>query len=132
MNFDVEKMLNEGLNNDEIWQKFTDELKNAQDRLEKKKKAEEEKKKKEAITERKRTAAVSALKDYFHDVGYDNVYIALDKNGIKVKLSGKEKIEKVDKTLKKTMDKIEVDYPSCVELLKTLEKMEKNFDIFDF
>lgn len=131
VNFDVEKMLSEGLNKDEIWKKFDAEIKKAQDRLDQKAKAEEEKKKKEAITERKRTAAFSALKDYFHDVGYDNAYIALDKNGIKVKLSGKEKI---GETLKKTMDKIEIDYPSSAELLAAFKKMEKNFgtlDIFD-
>lgn len=122
-NFDVEKMLSEGLNKDEIWKKFDAEIKNAQDRLDQKAKAEEDKKKKEAITEKKRTIAVSALKAYFNDVGYDNVYIALDKNGIKVKLSGKEKA-----------DKIEVNYPSYTELLAALKKMEKNFgtlDIFD-
>lgn len=130
-NFDVEKMLSEGLNKDEIWKKFDTEIKNAQDRLDQKAKAEEDKKKKEAITENKRITAITALKEYFRDVGYDYTCVALDKNGIKVKLSGKEK---ADESLKKITDKIEVNYPSCAELLKTLEKMEKNFgtlDIFD-
>lgn len=130
-NFDVEKMLSEGLNKDEIWKKFDAEIKKAQDRLDQKAKAEEDKKKKEAMTENKRRVAVSALKAYFHDVGYDNVYIALDKNGIKVKLSSKEK---ADESLKKMTDKIEVDYPSSAELLAAFKKMEKNFgtlDIFD-
>ena len=131
-NFDVEKMLSEGLNKDEIWQKFTAEMKNAQDRLEQKAKAEEDKKKKEAMTERKRTAAISALKDYFHDVGYDNAYIALDKNGIKVKLSGKDSAETAGEALKEIADRMKKyreyeknnDYPSAAELLRA-------FDIFD-
>ena len=135
-NFDVEKMLSEGLNKDEIWQKFTAEMKNAQDRLEQKAKAEEDKKKKEAMTEKKRIDAIAALKDYFHDVGYDNAYIALDKNGIKVKLSGKEKVEYSAETageaLKEIIDRMKKyreyeksnDYPSAAELLRA-------FGIFD-
>ena len=131
-NFDVEKMLSEGLNKDEIWKKFDAEIKNAQDRLEQKAKAEEDKKKKEAMTERKRTAAIAALKDYFHDVGYDNAYIALDKNGIKVKLSGKDSTETAGEALKEIADRMKKykeyeknnDYPSAAELLRA-------FGIFD-
>lgn len=131
-NFDVEKMLSEGLNKDEIWQKFTAEMKNAQDRLEQKAKAEEDKKKKEAMTERKRTDAIAALKDYFHDVGYDNAYITLDKNGIKVKLSGKDSAETTGEALKEIADRMKKykeyeknnDYPSAAELLRA-------FGIFD-
>ena len=141
-NFDVEKMLSEGLNKDEIWKKFDAEIKNAQDRLDQKAKAEEDKKKKEAITEKKRTIAVSALKAYFNDVGYDNVYIALDKNGIKVKLSGKEKVEETGEALKEITDRMKKyreyeksnDYPSAAELLKAFGKMKEDFgtlDIFD-
>ena len=141
-NFDVEKMLSEGLNKDEIWKKFDAEIKNAQDRLDQKAKAEEDKKKKEAITENKRRVAVSALKAYFHDVGYDNVYIALDKNGIKVKLSGKEKVEETGEALKEITDRMKKyreyeksnDYPSAAELLKAFGKMKEDFgtlDIFD-
>ena len=141
-NFDVEKMLSEGLNKDEIWKKFDAEIKSAQDRLDQKAKAEEDKKKKEAITENKRTVAVSALKAYFHDVGYDNVYIALDKNGIKVKLSGKEKVEETGEALKEITDRMKKyreyeksnDYPSAAELLKAFGKMKEDFgtlDIFD-
>lgn len=143
-NFDVEKMLSEGLNKDEIWKKFEAEVKNAQDRLDQKAKAEEDKKKKEAMTERKRTAAVSALKAYFHDVGYDNAYIALDKNGIKVKLSGKEKVEypaeETGEALKEITDKMKKyreyeksnDYPSVAEALKTFVKMRENSGNLDF
>lgn len=141
-NFDVEKMLNEGLNKDEIWKKFDAEIKNAQDRLDQKAKAEEDKKKKEAITEKKRTIAVSALEAYFHDVGYDNVYIALDKNGIKVKLSGKEKVEETGEALKEITDRMKKyreyeksnNYPSAAEVLKVFGKMKEDFgtlDIFD-
>lgn len=141
-NFDVEKMLSEGLNKDEIWKKFDAEIKSAQDRLDQKAKAEEDKKKKEAITENKRTIAVSALKAYFNDVGYDNVYIALDKNGIKVKLSGKEKVEETGEALKEITDSMKKyreyeksnDYPSAAELLKAFGKMKEDFgtlDIFD-
>ena len=141
-NFDVEKMLSEGLNKDEIWKKFDAEVKNAQDRLDQKAKAEEDKKKKEAITENKRRVAVSALKAYFNDVGYDNVYIALDKNGIKVKLSGKEKVEETGEALKEITDRMKKyreyeksnDYPSAAELLKAFGKMKEDFgtlDIFD-
>lgn len=145
-NFDVEKMLSEGLNKDEIWKKFDAEIKNAQDRLDQKAKAEEDKKKKEAMTENKRRVAVSALKAYFHDVGYDNADIALDKNGIKVKLSGKEKaeypVEETGEALKEITDRMKKyreyeksnDYPSSAELLAAFKKMEKNFgtlDIFD-
>lgn len=143
-NFDVEKMLSEGLNKDEIWKKFEAEVKNAQDRLDQKAKAEEDKKKKEAMTERKRTAAVSALKEYFRDVGYDNAYIALNKNGIKVKLSGKEKVEypaeETGKALKEITDRMKKyreyeksnDYPSVAEALKAFVKMRENSDNLDF
>lgn len=141
-NFDVEKMLSEGLNKDEIWKKFDAEIKNAQDRLDQKAKAEEDKKKKEAITENKRRVAVSALEAYFNDVGYDNVYIALDKNGIKVKLSGKEKVEETGEALKEITDRMKKyreyeksnDYPSAAELLRAFGKMKEDFgtlDIFD-
>lgn len=141
-NFDVEKMLSEGLNKDEIWKKFDAEIKNAQDRLDQKAKAEEDKKKKEAMTENKRRVAVSALKAYFNDVGYDNADIALDKNGIKVKLSGKEKVEYSGEALKEITDRMKKyreyeksnDYPSAAELLKAFEKMKEDFgalDIFD-
>lgn len=141
-NFDVEKMLSEGLNKDEIWKKFDAEIKNAQDRLDQKAKAEEDKKKKEAITENKRRVAVSALKAYFHDVGYDNADIALDKNGIKVRLSGKEKVEETGEALKEITDRMKKyreyeknnDYPFATELLRAFEKMKEDFgalDIFD-
>lgn len=131
-NFDVEKMLSEGLNKDEIWKKFDAEIKNAQNRLDQKAKAEEDKKKKEAITENKRTDAIAALKDYFHDVGYDNAYITLDKNGIKVKLSGKDSAETTGEALKEIADRMKKykeyeknnDCPSAAELLKA-------FGIFD-
>lgn len=139
-NFDVEKMLNEGLNKDEIWKKFDAEIKNAQDRLDQKAKAEEDKKKKEAITEKKHTIAVSALEAYFHDVGYDNVYIALDKNGIKVKLSGKEKVEETGEALKEITDGMKKyreyeksnNYPSAAEVLKVFGKMKEDFGTLDF
>lgn len=141
-NFDVEKMLSEGLNKDEIWKKFDAEIKNAQDRLDQKAKAEEDKKKKEAMTENKRRVAVSALKAYFHDVGYDDVHIALDKNGIKVKLNGKEKVEYSGEALKEITDRMKKyreyeksnDYPSVAELLKAFGKMKEDFgalNIFD-
>lgn len=139
-NFDVEKMLSEGLNKDEIWKRFDAEIKNAQDRLDQKANAEEDKKKKEAMTEKKRTAAVSALEAYFHDVGYDNVYIALDKNGIKVKLSGKEKVEETGEALKEITDRMKKykeyeksnDYPSVAEALKAFVKMRENSGNLDF
>lgn len=106
VNFDFEKMLSEGLNKDEIWKKFEAEIKNAQDRLDQKAKAEEDKKKKEAITENKRITAITALKEYFRDVGYDYTYVTLDKNGIKVRLSGKEKAEETGKALKEITDRM--------------------------
>ena len=93
--FDVEKMLSEGLSKDEILAQIDQEFKNAQDRLAQKAKAEEDRKKKEAITENKRITAITALKDYFRDVGYDDVCVILDKNGIRIKLSGKEDAESV-------------------------------------
>lgn len=138
-NFDVEKMLNEGLNKDEIWKKFDAEIKNAQNRLDQKAKAEEDKKKKEAMTEKKRTIAVSALKAYFHDVGYDDVYIALDKSGIKVKLGGKGKVEYSGEALKEITDRMKKyreyeksnDYPSVAELLRAFGKMKEDFGAFD-
>lgn len=139
-NFDVEKMLSEGLNKDEIWKKFDAEIKNAQDRLDQKAKAEEDKKKKEAITENKRRVAVSALKAYFNDVGYDNAYIALNKNGIKVKLSGKEKVEETGEALKEITDSMKKyreyeksnNYPSAAEVLKAFGKMKEDFGNLDF
>lgn len=130
-NFDVEKMLSEGLNKDEIWKKFDAEIKNAQDRLDQKAKAEEDKKKKEAITENKRRVAVSALKEYFRDVGYDDVWISLDKNGIKIRLKDEEEIEKsssekVDEALKKIREKYKkYNYPSAAQLIEA-------FGDFDF
>ena len=141
-NFDVEKMLSEGLNKDEIWKKFDAEIKNAQDRLDQKAKAEEDRKKKEAITENKRITAITALKEYFRDVGYDYTCVALDKNGIKVKLSGKEKVEETGGALKEITDRMKKyreyeksnDYPSAAELLKAFGKMKEDFgtlDIFD-
>lgn len=140
MNFDVEKMLNEGLNKDEIWKKFDAEIKNAQDRLDQKAKAEEDKKKKEAITENKRITAITALKEYFRDVGYDYTYVALDKNGIKVKLNGKEKVEETGEALKEITDRMKKyreyeksnDYPSAAELLKAFGKMKEDFGNLDF
>lgn len=143
-NFDVEKMLSEGLNKDEIWKKFDAEIKKAQDRLDQKANAEEDKKKKEAITERKRTIAITALKAYFHDVGYDNAYIALNKNGIKVKLSGKGKVEypaeETGEALKEITDRMKKyreyeksnDYPSAVELLRAFGKMKEDSGNLDF
>ena len=141
-NFDVEKMLSEGLNKDEIWKKFDAEDKNAQDRLDQKAKAEEDKKKKEAITENKRITAITALKEYFRDVGYDYTCVALDKNGIKVKLSGKEKAEETGEALKEITDRMKKyreyeksnDYPSVAELLRAFGKIKEDFgalDIFD-
>lgn len=109
VNFDFEKMLNEGLNKDEIWKKFEAEIKNAQSRLDEKKKAEEEKKKKEEITEAKRKAAISALRTYFNDVGYDNVEIYLDKNSVRVRLEREEEKpseEKADEQLKKISERM--------------------------
>lgn len=131
-NFDVEKMLSEGLNKDEIWKKFDAEIKDAQDRLAQKAKAEEDKQKKEAITENKRITAITALKDYFRDVGYDYACVALDKNGIKVNLKGKEDIKASSKTadevLKEITDNMKKykkydwnnDYSLLTEFLKAL------------
>ena len=141
-NFDVEKMLSEGLNKDEIWKRFDAEIKKAQDRLDQKAKAEEDKKKKEAITENKRITAITALKEYFRDVGYDYTCVALDKNGIKVKLSGKEKVEETGEALKEITDRMKKyreyeksnNYPSAAEVLKVFGKMKEDFgtlDIFD-
>ena len=143
-NFDVEKMLSEGLNKDEIWKRFDAEIKNAQDRLDQKANAEEDKKKKEAITENKRITAITALKEYFRDVGYDYTCVALDKNGIKVKLSGKEKVEypaeETGEALKEITDRMKKyreyeksnDYPSVAEALKAFVKMRENFGNLDF
>lgn len=138
-NFDVEKMLSEGLNKDEIWKKFDAEIKNAQDRLDQKAKAEEDKKKKEAITEKKRITAITALKEYFRDVGYDYTCVTLDKNGIKVKLSGKEKVEETGEALKEITDGMKKyreyeksnNYPSAAEVLKVFGKMKEDFGAFD-
>lgn len=109
VNFDFEKMLNEGLNKDEIWKKFEAEIKNAQSRLDEKKKAEEEKKKKAEITEAKRKTAISALRTYFNDVGYHNVEIYLDKNSVRVRLEREEEKpseEKVDEQLKEISERM--------------------------
>lgn len=123
VNFDFEKMLNEGLNKDEIWKKFEAEIKNAQSRLDEKKKAEEEKKKKEAITENKRITAITALKEYFRDVGYDHTCVTLDKNGIKVKLSGKEKAEETGEALKEITDRMKEykEYESSHDLSSVMK-----------
>lgn len=130
-NFDVEKMLSEGLNKDEIWKKFDAEIKNAQNRLDQKAKAEEDKKKKEAMTENKRITAITALKEYFRDVGYDYVKISLDEYGINVDF--KMKLKKTDKALKDITEKMREyreyeksnDYPSIAQLIEA-------FGEFDF